>query len=267
MRGAVGMIIVRHEKYGWLLPSVWFAEEPLHLRRSALGLWLRALPVPAEKLIPRSYTVVYQTVQRTLVTPLSESEDELFARLNATTRNNVRRATEFLSSNRDWRHVSPEAISREQASLVETFLDSKGLDPWVASHGILRTPIAPHLLASSLERDGTPMIVHVYVVDREAGTAWLYWSASGGFTAEERDLQGRLNRWLHWQDILWFKNARFEQYDWGGAGETPEVISITRFKQSFGGDSFVRYHALVCHRMIARFVRVLRQLKFSRRAR
>lgn len=256
------MLIVRHEKYGWLLPNVWFAEKPFHLNRSALGLWLKALAVPPEELIPRSYKVVYRAEQRTLITPLSEPEEELFARMNETTRRYIRRAAEILSSDTGWRHICPGTVSRGQSSLVESFLSTKGLDPWVASHGILNNPLAPHLLASSLERNGVPMIVHVYVVDEEAGTAFLYWSAYGGFTPEERDMQGRLNRWLHWQDILWFKNIGFEQYDWGGAGESPEVINITKFKQSFGGDPFVRYHALVCHRSLAPLVRFVWKTRF-----
>ncbi|MDE6421595.1 MAG: hypothetical protein K2K87_13885 [Lachnospiraceae bacterium] len=42
--------------------------------------------------------------------------------------------------------------------------------------------------------------------------------------------------------MLFFKNMGKEQYDWGGAGRTGDVESITKFKESFGGEPATFYN-------------------------
>lgn len=61
----------------------------------------------------------------------------------------------------------------------------------------------------------------------------------------ERALVSRANRWLHWQDMLTFKQKGFECYDWGGLFEdetSPERAGINRFKCDFGGRREVTYN-------------------------
>ena len=52
-----------------------------------------------------------------------------------------------------------------------------------------------------------------------------------------RALVGRANRWLHWRDMLRFKETGIKRYDWGGLFEdesVPERAGINKFKD-FGG--------------------------------
>ncbi len=261
------MIIVRHEKYGWLLPSVWFAHKQPQLHRMHVGLWLRSLTAPPEEIVSSKYAVVYQSTQRTLITALDEEEQFLFARMNSTTRRDIRRAEDLLETDTGWQYCPPGNITEEQALVVQSFLNTKRLDPWYARHGIIGSPLSPYFRASSIRDGHKERIVHVYLVDGEEGVVFLYWSASVSFTELERDLQGKLNRWHHWQDILWFKRKGFRLYDWGGAGEEPEFINITRFKESFGGEPFIRYHALVCSRHLAPIWRILVSIQQKRKGR
>ncbi len=62
--------------------------------------------------------------------------------------------------------------------------------------------------------------------------------------AARRQLIGRANRLLHWQDMLSFKAAGAERYDLGGwyDGSTNEQrLKINHFKEEFGGEVVKNY--------------------------
>jgi hypothetical protein len=48
---------------------------------------------------------------------------------------------------------------------------------------------------------------------------------------EDAQLSGMLNRYLHWHELMTYKNRGMQLYDFGGVGDG----SIARFKLSFGG--------------------------------
>jgi lipid II:glycine glycyltransferase (peptidoglycan interpeptide bridge formation enzyme) len=49
---------------------------------------------------------------------------------------------------------------------------------------------------------------------------------------------------LHWHMMLYFKNAGFQTYDWGGVNLDPasSAYSITEFKVGFGGTQKTFYN-------------------------
>src|SRR6266513_2607348 len=54
----------------------------------------------------------------------------------------------------------------------------------------------------------------------------------------------RANRWLHWKEMLQFKEMGLKRYDWGGLFEdesVPENAGINRFKKDFGGQQVRTY--------------------------
>jgi len=62
-----------------------------------------------------------------------------------------------------------------------------------------------------------------------------------------RNMIGRANRYLHWQDMLRFKTEGIGLYDVGGwyIGDTDEeLLRINRFKAEFGGDTEVSYNCI-----------------------
>lgn len=86
------------------------------------------------------------------------------------------------------------------------------------------------------------LVYHTYVVAED--TVRLFHSASA-FRVDEtipHALVGMANRYLHNQDMLTFKSLGKSRYDWGGAGKGKEVESITKFKESFGGEPVQLYN-------------------------
>ena len=81
--------------------------------------------------------------------------------------------------------------------------------------------------------DGVPVAGHLLVADPEASRVRLVFSASARFDeGGPAERVGPVNRWLHWREMLHYRDAGYATYDFGG-GSTSS--SIGRFKLSFGG--------------------------------
>lgn len=85
------------------------------------------------------------------------------------------------------------------------------------------------------------LVMHSYVFDKDGSRARLLHAASlfrDENDAQRRSLVGRANRFLHFQDMIYFKDHGFKIYDMGGYAhnsDDPELKSINDFKDSFGG--------------------------------
>jgi len=257
------MIVVRHPRFGRFLPTVWFPEHDGQLWQVSMVFRVRGAAVPIVSVLPKDYVLLHESEQETLITNLSDSEQKIFGAFNETTRYEIRRAQRLLQEDTRYTISSPGQWSNLQKKLLCDFLTRKQLEPWVAAHGLDNFYLTPFFVTSSVDFQQSSLIVHTYIADEEAGIVWLYWSASPVDAAVERRLIGWLNRLLHWRDMLWFRENGFVTYDWGGAGISPDVVNITRFKMGFGGTPIKRYFGLVAHRWIAPFVRMI--LPYTRR--
>lgn len=51
----------------------------------------------------------------------------------------------------------------------------------------------------------------------------------------DKNMIGRLNRWLHYEDMILLKENGFDVYDWGGYDIKENLAGINKFKKYFGG--------------------------------
>jgi len=81
--------------------------------------------------------------------------------------------------------------------------------------------------------DDSPVAGHLVVRDPEAGRTRLVFSVSARFVEGPlRAISAPVNRWLHWQEMLAYREEGYSIYDFGGVNpDSP----IGRFKLSFGG--------------------------------
>lgn len=91
---------------------------------------------------------------------------------------------------------------------------------------------------------GNNFVAHSYFIDTETNTVLLRTSASCFRNKDENEkkLTGYLNRYLHYKEMLFFKQQGFDCLDLGGCGfldqfmnKSPELQGIISFKGSFGG--------------------------------
>jgi hypothetical protein len=131
----------------------------------------------------------------------------------------------------------------EFCEYFDIFAKQKAIDP--AHRPWLEEACRAGQLVLSAARCGDEALVwHAHNIG--SGIARLEHSASSFREGDidYRNLVGRANRWLHWQDMLKFKALGATQYDWGGMFEdesTPERAGINNFKRQFGGRTVHRY--------------------------
>jgi hypothetical protein len=180
----------------------------------------------------------------TLCIDLSFDPDTLFNNLNATARNEVRRCLN--KDKKVIRHYYPVSrdVFEEFFKFHSKFAKLKGFAPLDEKlfYGYLS---AQRIALSVAYCDETHRVWHAYV----CGNGWsrLVASASSIFTLstqQSRQLLGRLNKALHWADMLLLRDSGVKIYDFGGWGTPDQYGTINQFKGQFGGDIVATYDTL-----------------------
>lgn len=227
--------MITFRKYGICYSEVWFDDQPD--RSADIIIWRQsAVSVPDSRSEPF----------HTLVVDLRQSEEDLLAAVHKDSRYEIRRAekSDMVVAEQI---MDPENRLAEFLAFYNAFALQKGR-PVIDILGLERIHRGGHLALSRVNREGTPLVWHAYYCSRRR--ARLLYSASlfRDLDSGQRNLIGRANRYLHWHDMLAFKEAGFQAYDLGG-WSPPEVgdvekMRINRFKEQFGGRLVTEFNCL-----------------------
>ncbi|ULQ57949.1 peptidoglycan bridge formation glycyltransferase FemA/FemB family protein [Flavihumibacter rivuli] len=98
----------------------------------------------------------------------------------------------------------------------------------------------PFLKLSFAEYQGTVLAVHSYLVDEDTKIVRTFHSATRRLEDNiERNRVGKANKYLHYKDMIAFKEMGIETYDFGGIAkdtEQKDLKGINEFKMGFGGE-------------------------------
>lgn len=212
--------------------------------------------IPEEFQFPQGWHLIARRNARTLVTDLTLAPEELMQRCESNVRNEIRRAGRDgaaciqYCSDELLRH--DDRISEFDAAYAEMHRQKNMQVTSVANH--MREQCKAGILALTVGlNEGKPAAYHVYVMGD--GIARLLYSVSvfrNAETSAQRSAIGRCNRYLHYQDMLWFKKQGYAVYDWGGYATDPALAAINAFKKGFGGEEVPRYHAVFTSSKIIR---------------
>jgi lipid II:glycine glycyltransferase (peptidoglycan interpeptide bridge formation enzyme) len=181
-----------------------------------------------------------------LVTDLSVEEEAIKADFGKDCRYKIRRA-----ESKDGLHMEffaePKSRLDEFRAFYDAFAKQKSLES--SDHQWLVSACNAHQLALSLAtRHDEALVWHAYVICGKTARLQYTGSYFRNRENEYRALVGRANRWLHWQDMLRFKEIGMTRYDWGGLFEdesVPERAGINQFKKDFGGRQERTYNCTV----------------------
>ncbi len=207
---------------------------------------------------------------RTLISDLTQSEEELLKRFSKNCLYKVKRAPRegvtvaFYCS----KELCDGKLIREFADFFEAFWRSKGVD-YQEKERCIETltdyaQVGALAIGVAFVND-KPQVYHAYVMDKEC--ARLLHSASQFRTQEDipQTVVGFANRYLHKESMLYFKKLGLTTYDWGGAGLEEEVARITEFKESFGGTPRIYYNAEVVQGVLPKLVAKLSGLRHAKK--
>jgi hypothetical protein len=218
--------MIRMRGKGVTYGEIWFDEEPVAPLPDILICRQRSRPWINQK----NQDFV------TLLIDLTQDEAALLGAFGKSNRYQIRRA-----ENKDGGTYTfiqqPERALDAFGRFYDQFAATKALEP-INRTWLKEAATAGRLFLTHAAQAGEIQVWHAYIVSRDR--ARLIYSASL-FRESDKMLQatiGRLNRWLHWQDMLEFKRRGFNIYDFGGLFSdtaSPMAMGINQFKQEFGG--------------------------------
>ena len=212
--------------------ELWFDEEPPYSAGVDILVYrYRAAP------IAHARTIALRTLRSDLTVPA----ETIVAAFDANCRRQIRHAGRD-RLRYELFDATDESIE-EFASFFDAFARGKGLG-LADRHWLRRVAAENQLTFTCVSCAGRPLVRHAQL--RAGDIVQVTNSASlfRGMNEEDRALVGRANRWLHWQNMLAFKDAGAHCYDWGGmfADESsPEHAGVNRFKRGFGGVPVLAY--------------------------
>jgi Acetyltransferase (GNAT) domain len=193
---------------------------------------------------------------------LAHDSETLFSQFSKTCRYNIRRAER---ANVQYVHWPPERQPvTEFVSLFNRFAAGKGRPP-LGTARLEALAEARLLDITNANSEGEPLVWHANLCT--GGRARMLHSASLFRESDDsryRKFLGRANRFLHWQDVLRYKDAGLRIFDLGGwysGNEDREKLDINKFKAEFGGRIVREFHCTVPQTMRGRIVLLGRQLR------
>jgi hypothetical protein len=177
--------------------------------------------------------------QSTRIIDLSESPERLFKSCSKNNRYKIARArksdnveTEFL--------VAPRLHGvSEFCEYYDAFAASKGVPPIRRSQLDAMASAGKLVISSAVGGEGDVLAMHAYFLEKDR--ARLTHSASLfrlQADSAQRNRIGRVNRLLHWDDIVRFRELGSSAYDMGGwytGNRSDTLLQINSFKTQFGG--------------------------------
>lgn len=176
--------------------------------------------------------------QSTLLSRLETNEGDMLGAFSKTVRNEIRRCEKEENV-----EVCFATELEEICALLEGFDEmyrAMYLEKGLGEHFLPKKELKEYArtrncMLSVGKIEGKPVVYHSYVY---SGCDCRLLHSCSEFRIADRALRnaiGRLNKYLHWEDIRWFCGANVTWYDWGGISSKESPNGIDRFKMSFGG--------------------------------
>jgi lipid II:glycine glycyltransferase (peptidoglycan interpeptide bridge formation enzyme) len=187
----------------------------------------------------------------TLLIDLTKNEEEIFSRIRKNSKYEITRAQNkdsiicaalIEAGTNDFKKIT------RYISFFNQFALSKGRSR-INYPDLEQFFTVKNLCIRYASKNDEILTTHAYVISDN--TARLHQSASlfrNSDNPEYRNMIGRANRYLHWDDILYFKRLGLRWYDlggWYGGNENKEQLAINIFKESFGGQLKEEYSYIV----------------------
>jgi len=178
---------------------------------------------------------------------LSRTESEIFDGFEKNTKYEIHRA-----SSKDNLVIEDIALPEGKKfflDLYAEFATGKGLPRLESKEIDLLINTGQFCIRGAFTAEKHPLVVHTYILSN--GRARLAHSVSLFRETNDsaiRNITGRANRLLHWEDIRYFKHLGYKIYDLGGINpdkKNVETQSINKFKECFGGTVIKEFNSIV----------------------
>jgi len=245
-------MIVRKTRF-YSFAEFFFDEEPPSPHVDIIEHFQRSRPIPG----------VRCSDFWTIHVDLGRDARALFADMSKTCRYKVGRAERDELKEEAWMSARGELLD-DFITFFDRFASGKGL-PLAPAERLRALAKAGVLDLSEVTRCDEVLVWHAYL--RAGNRVRLLHSASLFRDHSDpaiRNLIGRANRYLHWRDLLRYKEAEIPLFDFGGwynGRDNDELLRINAFKEEFGGRIVREFHCAVPVSVRGRLVLHARRLR------
>jgi len=197
---------------------------------------LRFMRIPNEM---EAKYYIKNDIRYTVINDLTNSEDDLLTSMSRATKYDVVRSkkdgisiarfegSELKNNRQPLERFKKAYLSFYEKTKIEDVIKAyseEDLDSYVENN----------CMTLSIAQKDEFTVYHVHV--HNAGKCMLLYSVSD-FRNEHADknILGRANKLLHFDDMLFFKSKEIKEYDWGDISSKENLNGIDKFKLSFGG--------------------------------
>lgn len=194
---------------------------------------------------PSKFTIHQRSL--TLCINLHETEAEMRKEMNRTTRHQINKGMREQLKLIYVHHPTEKEIEGF-AAFFNPFATEKGIDQCRVDK--LLALREKHMLFFTYVFNNTDqkLAAHAYIIQQKRAT--MFYSCSGRFA--DLNVSGIsvsiANRYMHWQNILYFKKQGFHMYDFMGLAINPNDQggqNLNRFKRGFGGEERYEYQSFI----------------------
>ena len=236
-------MVIQWKKHGFTLNEIYGTKAvPSHVPKADLHAYFQQ-----KKLIQPNKRFTLHKQVLTLCIDLQQSEEAMRKDMNRTTRYQINKA------GRDnlQVHFKTEPTNEDIEEFVaffNPFAKEKNIELCRVDKLYSLQKHKQLVITYVLHEDGRKMASHLYIANEKR--AIMLYSCSGRF--ENADIPGlhigRANRYLHWQDMLFFKNKQVNYYDFLGLSidkNNQAQQNVNTFKKGFGGFELVEYQSFI----------------------
>lgn len=186
-------------------------------------------------------------LQRTCITDLTKSDEEMFSLVSKSIRNHINRSkrenvqitvyekeADILSVLDDFAEMYHGMFLEK--GMPERYLDVPSLEAYAKQGALVVT-------AAAIDGQIVKFNAHIHNGVLARG---LYGCSQ--FRAVDKEISnaiGRAGEYLDWMDMLYFKQLGIKEYDWGGISSFENPNGIDKYKMKFGVE-FREYYTITC---------------------
>lgn len=252
------MVSIIYKKYGLKINAIWFCnDEDILISQSKADL------VFLHGADNNTFKSGIVNLQHTLITDLQDVSEDIFKQINKNYRYEINR-----SKKENVRCMVFEAAQlKKDIKIIENFKREyddftklKGIDNTYNESAMEKYIENGNLMLTKAFQDKEDYAQHVYVCD--GINARLLYSVSN-FRSEgiDRNLIGRANKHLHWNDIEYLKGNGYKVLDWGGVSNIVDPNGIDLFKKGFGGQEKEYYNIIIGKSLLGKLAVLAKKVK------
>jgi len=250
------MVSVIYKKHGLRINAIWFCPDI-----SKAIIQSKADLIFFHGVRNNSFKNAIASMQYTLITDLSVSAEDIFKQIGKNCRYEINRAKK---ENVECLVFEADALKNNSAILrtfkrdYDDFTKQKGITNTYNEWAMEKYIEYGNVILTKAFRGTEDYAQHVYVCDGE--NARLLYSVSN-FRTEgvDRNLIGRANKYLHWNDIQYLQNISFQTLDWGGVSSVMNSNGVDKFKKEFGGYEDQYYNIIIGKSLIGRLAVLIKK--------